>query len=335
MTLVSVVIPNYNGGLWIDETLRSVRAQTHADLEILVVDDGSIDDSAAIVERHVATDPRVRLIRQANAGVAAARNNGWRQARADLIAFVDSDDLWTPDKIERQLARMQAPDAPGLVYTGYAQIDADSRTIEALPCPDHEGWVLQKLAFGNFIGNGSAPLVRRDILELCNGFESALHLARAQGCEDLLFYCRAAEHCQFGAVADHLVGYRTLPNNMSSDGRRMLRSWLMVIDEIAARHPELRPDFEWGISYFAAWTMRRSLFQRDFAMVGKIIGFLVPRRPALAARLAFVELPRALFASLYKRVRPLLGRVRRWLTSQRVAPKPPAAPRPHFLTEQN
>ena len=333
MTLVSVVIPNYNGALWIDETLRSVRAQTHGDLEILVVDDGSTDHSAAIVERHAAEDARVRLIRQANAGVAAARNNGWRAARSDLIAFVDSDDLWTPDKIERQLARLLAPDAPGLVYTGYAQIDGESRTIERRPCPDFEGSVLPRLALGNFIGNGSAALVRREVLEQCNGFESALHHARAQGCEDLLFYCRAAEHCQFGAVADHLVGYRTLPNNMSSDGRRMLRSWMMVIDEIGGRRPELLPNFAEGIAYFAAWTMRRSLYQRDFAMVAKIIAFLVPRRPALAARLAFKELPRALFGLVFKRVRPVLGRVRRRIRPVPVRPRPtqPVA-RPHFLT---
>lgn len=333
MTLVSVVIPNYNGARWIDETLQSVRAQTHADLEILVVDDGSTDDSAVIVERHAAQDSRVRLIRQANGGVASARNNGWRAARSDFIAFIDSDDLWSRDKIERQLTRLTAPDTPGLVYSGYAPIDADSMTIERPPCPGFEGSVLPRLALGNFIGNGSAALVRRSVLEQCGGFEPALHHARAQGCEDLLFYCRAAEHCRFGAVVDHLVGYRTLPDNMSSDGRRMLRSWQMVIDEIGERHPELLPRFEQGLAFFAAWTTRRSLFQRDYMMVTKIIAFLAPRRPALAARITFIELPRALLGTLYKRVRPGLGRVRRWLTSQPVRAKAPVAPRTHFLTE--
>ena len=101
--LVGVVVPAYNAAATLDETLRSVRAQTHRALEIIVVDDGSLDDTAAIARRHAAEDERVRVLCQANAGVAAARNAGWQSSRADLIAFIDADDLWAPTKIERQL----------------------------------------------------------------------------------------------------------------------------------------------------------------------------------------------------------------------------------------
>lgn len=303
MTLVSVVIPNYNGAATLGETLESVRAQTHAELEILVVDDGSTDGSVTLAERHAAEDARIRLIRQANAGVAAARNAGWRAAKSDLIAFVDSDDLWAPDKIARQLARILADDAPGLVYSGNARIDADSNEIERLPCADHEGSVLERLIVFNFIGNGSAVLVRRWVLEKTDGFESALYRARAQGCEDLLFYCRAAEHCRFGAVPDHLVGYRILPDNMSSDSRRMLKSWLMVVEEIGGRHLDLIPQLELGFRLFAIWTTRRSLFERKPAMLARILAFLLPRRPVLAARIILLELPRALFGGLRERRR--------------------------------
>lgn len=301
--LVSVVIPNYNGAQTLDETLNSVRGQSHSALEIIVVDDGSRDDSVALVARHAAVDPRVRVIQQVNAGVAAARNAGWRAAASDIVAFVDSDDLWAPDKIERQLRRMQAADNPGLVYCGYALIDRDSRVLEREPCAAHEGDVLGKLVQGNFIGNGSAALVQRWVLERTGGFEPALHHAGAQGCEDLLFYCRAAEHCGFGAVPDHLVGYRTLPDNMSSDGRRMLRSWQMVIDEIGGRHPEHLPALEQGISWFAIWTANRALFQRKPMMVARILAHLAPGRPALAARILMLEMPRAVRRSLYKRRR--------------------------------
>lgn len=104
--LVSVVIPAFNAEATIDETLCSVRSQSHERLEIIVVDDGSTDDTVAVAERHADRDPRITIIRQDNAGVAAARNAGWQAARAEFIAFIDADDLWAPGKIERQLQAM-------------------------------------------------------------------------------------------------------------------------------------------------------------------------------------------------------------------------------------
>ncbi|HEY0959864.1 MAG TPA: glycosyltransferase family 2 protein [Novosphingobium sp.] len=322
--LVSVVIPNYNGSPTLDETLRSVRAQSHEALEILVVDDGSTDESAALVERHAVQDPRVRLIRQANAGVAAARNTGWREARSDFIAFVDSDDLWTTDKIALQLERMLAEDEPGLVYPGYTMIDTDSNVLFPVPSPGHEGWVLDKLIRKNFIGNGSAVLVRRWVLERTNGFESALHRAGAQGCEDMLFYCRAAEHCQFGAVPGCLVGYRVLPDNMSSDGRRMLESWLMVLEEIGSRNPDKRQGLEEGFRDFAVWTANRTLSQRQWRILRRLVFHLVRRRPAIAIRLIMLELPKATLASAWRWVRDGIRD-----RGRRMAAPPP--PRLHFL----
>ena len=110
--LISVIIPNYNGAATLDETLTSVRGQSYANLEIILVDDGSRDDSVVRARRHADADPRVRIIRQDNAGVAAARNTGWRAAVGDIVAFVDSDDLWAADKIERQAERMLRADEP-------------------------------------------------------------------------------------------------------------------------------------------------------------------------------------------------------------------------------
>src|SRR5215475_4737819 len=103
---VTVVIPAYNAEATLDETLRSVRSQTHRALEILIVDDGSSDGTPEVALAHAAADPRVRLIQQSNGGVAAARNRGIEEARATLIAPVDADDLWAPTKIERQVAAL-------------------------------------------------------------------------------------------------------------------------------------------------------------------------------------------------------------------------------------
>src|SRR5689334_6839377 len=117
-SVVGVVIPAYNAAATLDETLCSVRAQTYLTLEIIVVDDGSRDATPEIALRHAAGDRRVRLIRQANAGVAAARNRGIEETRADLVAPIDADDLWAPTKIARQMEvlRRASPET-ALVYT--------------------------------------------------------------------------------------------------------------------------------------------------------------------------------------------------------------------------
>ena len=128
--IVAAVIPARDAEATLDETLRSVRAQTHRALGILVVDDGSRDRTPEIAAAHAAADPRVRLVRQANAGVAAARNRGIAEARAALVAPIDADDLWAPTKIERQLAALRrAGPGAGLVYTWSLLVDDDGRVV--------------------------------------------------------------------------------------------------------------------------------------------------------------------------------------------------------------
>lgn len=127
---VAVVIPAYNAERTLAETISSVRNQTHHALDIVVVDDGSKDDTLAIAQEIVKIDPRVRVLKQRNSGVAAARNAGWRSTHADLVAFLDADDLWSPDKIERQLVALETGGPQvGLVYTWYAMIDHKNYVI--------------------------------------------------------------------------------------------------------------------------------------------------------------------------------------------------------------
>ena len=117
-TLVSIVIPAFNCARTIAETLGSAQGQTHAELDIIVVDDGSTDGTAEIVARHAAADPRIRYLRQANSGVAAARNHGIAEARGPYVALLDADDLWHPTKIAAQLRRFEERGpATALVYT--------------------------------------------------------------------------------------------------------------------------------------------------------------------------------------------------------------------------
>jgi len=292
-TLVSVVIPAYNGEATIDETLRSVRAQTHARLEIIVVDDGSRDGTAEAVLTHAAVDPRVSVMRQPNAGVAAARNLGWRSATAELIAFVDADDLWAPAKIARQLEALDAGGGrAGLAYTWYARIDPDSRVTSIGHRPNAQGQVLQDIFRGNFIGNGSAALIRRAVLEEVGGFDPGLRAQGAQGCEDFSIYFRIAENHEFALVPEPLTGYRTLPGNMSSDMLQMLRSWRIVAAEMVERHPGSAAAITEGLANYLEWSALAAAERGDFASTRRLFLHLIGTARGRALRLVFGPLVR-------------------------------------------
>uniref|UniRef100_UPI00405607F6 glycosyltransferase family 2 protein n=1 Tax=Agathobacter sp. TaxID=2021311 RepID=UPI00405607F6 len=126
--LVSIITPCYNGEKYISETMDSVLAQTYKDWEMIVVDDGSKDNSADIVRSYARRDSRIQLVQQANGGSAAARNNGIRRAKGQYIALLDADDVWMPEFLESQIAFMKEKDAV-CVYCSYSRIDADSKDI--------------------------------------------------------------------------------------------------------------------------------------------------------------------------------------------------------------
>jgi glycosyltransferase involved in cell wall biosynthesis len=228
--LVSVVIPSFNAARTIEATLDSVQAQTHRNLEILVVDDGSTDDSIARVEERQRADPRIRLVRKENGGVASARNAGIAASRAAIVAFIDADDLWHPTKIEKQLAVMeQGGPELGLVYSPFRLIDLDGFVKESSWNYGVDGWVPHRHFHVNLVGNGSAIMVRRAVLEELGGYSSALRAAGAEGCEDLELQLRIAARYRFGCVPEYLVGYRRYVGNMSSDPDRMSRSGVLAV----------------------------------------------------------------------------------------------------------
>jgi glycosyltransferase involved in cell wall biosynthesis len=292
--LVSVVIPAYNAASTLDETMRSVRSQTHRALEILVVDDGSTDATRSIAERHAAADRRVLVLSQHNAGVAAARNAGWRRAQSDLVAFVDADDLWAPTKIEQQV-RVLRERGPrfGLAYCGSVQIDANGHITQVLTMPSDEGDVLGRIVESNFVGNGSAALIRRQALIDADGFEPSLRAAGAEGCEDFLLYCRIAERYHFACVRESLVGYRNLDGSMSKNRVCMLRSWALVHDEVVARHPEHRDALDRGFVAYGRSLARETLSLDGIAELSPIVRLLLARSPPTAMEIVLADLPRA------------------------------------------
>jgi glycosyltransferase involved in cell wall biosynthesis len=226
--LVSVIIPAYNAAHSIVATLRSACAQTHRALQIIVVDDGSTDDTAEIVDKLARRDPRIRLERQPNGGVARARNRGIDAAEGAFIAPLDADDIWSPIKIERQLAALDAAGSrAALAYGWFRRIDTQDRVMPVSPHPILSGRVFHRHLEWNFISNGSTPLIRADVARAIR-YDPALHDAGNQGCEDYLFQLRIAQTHEFVCVPAFVTGYRQGAGSMSAGVGRMIMSHLQM-----------------------------------------------------------------------------------------------------------
>lgn len=258
--LISVIVPAYNAETYIARTLESILRQTHQNIEVLVVDDGSKDTTSEIVRAYADIDARVRLIQQKNGGVARARNTGISQARGELIAPCDADDLWAPDKLARQLEifRASGPEI-GLVYCWTAVINQDDMVMNYDSHPSDSGWVFDRMCKGNLIGNGSACLMLKQAILDAGGYDASLRDRKAQGCEDFKLYLRISQTHSFGVMQAYGVGYRHTDGNMSSDIDQMLRSYDIVIDEVAERYPEKHLELRKGRAGLIDWFRLKAL----------------------------------------------------------------------------
>jgi glycosyltransferase involved in cell wall biosynthesis len=277
---VGVVVPMFNSERTIAATLKSICRQTHARLDIVVVDDGSTDGSAAAVEVWCARDPRVRLVRQANAGVAAARNKGAASTDAPFLAFVDADDLWAPPKIEYQLAALQeGGESVGAAYCWFATIDETDRAVSFGPHPLAEGQILRELCAVNMIGNGSTLMARRSAFEKAGGYDATLRARGAEGAEDFLVCLRLAEHTEFAVVPRYLVGYRRVPGSMSTRYLRMFRSIELVLREYRARFPEYASSIDDHLQNFRHWYAWGALRDRRMSDAAVLVGECLAAQP--------------------------------------------------------
>ncbi|MCJ2180064.1 glycosyltransferase family 2 protein [Novosphingobium album (ex Hu et al. 2023)] len=234
--VVTVVVPAYNAEQTIIRTLASIQAQTIGDLDIRVVDDGSEDATGQIIGSLQAQDPRIIGLRQENSGVATARNTGMAGALGRFVAFCDADDIWHPQKLERQLAALATDPAAGLCYPWYRRIDMQDRVLPGSPAPLVEGRVLHRHLEWNFISNGSSVLVQTPLAQR-TGFEPGLRSAGNQGCEDYLFQLQIAQASRFVCVPAFLVGYRISTQSMSRGVDRMIRSHLQTYEIMEKRLP--------------------------------------------------------------------------------------------------
>jgi len=234
---VTVLIPCYNGMPYLPESLDSALAQTHRPIEIIVVDDGSSDDSASVIQDYAKrySDRGIQLIRQANAGEPAARNTGIRAATGDWVAMLDTDDWWEPDKLEKQLAKAnQAGPECVMVHTGVRAHLPDGTTGESdLPAAARRtGWCTEALLEPTSIGHPSI-MVRRDALNQIGGYDESFK----QAC-DIDFYFRLSVVGTFGFVPEYLLNYRKHAAQMSASQVDQIGYHHRAVRNFFAQHPE-------------------------------------------------------------------------------------------------
>ncbi len=232
--LVSIIVPAYNAEKFIGETLESALAQSHTDIEIIVIDDGSTDRTPEVVGTFVERGSRVRLVRQANSGVSAARNRGISLARGEFVAPLDADDLWDRTKIEKQVARLRelGPET-AVAYTWCIFIDEDGLPTGGAAAPLIEGDVFLPLFCHNFTSSGSNALFRRECFDIAGDYRGASVV------EDLGVLIRIAERFAFGVVPEFLVAYRQVPTSLSRDPDAIVRDANDLISEVCRRHPQI------------------------------------------------------------------------------------------------
>jgi len=232
-TFVSVIVPAWNAEETLLETLESAAAQTHRNLEILIVDDGSTDRTGDIAAGFCASEPRALLLRQDHRGLAAARNRAIDEAKGDYIAPLDADDLWHAQKIERQLQTFaESPASVGFVYCWYQMIDGEGRVTERPWAPVMEGSVFHEHLKCN-VGTGSSPLIRRSALGDLR-YSSEL---RNDGCEDWLLQLHIAAGHEIACTRAFLLGYRQRPGAMSQQKERMARAHIRMYEIIRRDFP--------------------------------------------------------------------------------------------------
>jgi len=258
-----VVIPAFNASTYIERTLRSAMHQTYTALEIIVVNDGSTDDTAKLVEQTAMSDSRIRLLSTPNRGVAAARNTGIEASTGRFVAFLDADDLWHPTKTEKQVNALKRLSSRwAAVYTLHYVINEDDEIIRPGSSDIARGYIYARHLNLKYIGNGSALLVRRDAALEIGGFDSSYAAVGIGGCEDLDFELKLAARYFIEVVPERLVGYRKHPGSMSSNHLRMGKSALEVVRRSVAANPNL-PRYAIGSAIdatrkYAFWEFRQA-----------------------------------------------------------------------------
>jgi glycosyltransferase involved in cell wall biosynthesis len=235
MPRVSVIIPTYNQAQFIPATVEGALAQTYPDVEIIVVDDGSTDDTQAVLSAYRDT---VHYIYQQNKGLAGARNTGFLASCGDYLLFLDSDDLMHPDKLAVHVSLLEAEPSFGLVYSAWQQINADGTEVLGEVRPNRQGQLLKELLLRRFFFFASTAVLRRECLLRVGSFDESLRWSEDA---DMWFRLARAGYA-FGYIDQPLLQYRIHADSMTASiNPEQVRGWLAGLDKFFA-DPHLPDD---------------------------------------------------------------------------------------------
>jgi teichuronic acid biosynthesis glycosyltransferase TuaG len=227
--VVSIIMPAFNAGRYVAESIRSVLGQACEGWELIVVDDGSTDDTADVVKSFAAAEGRVKYVAQPNGGQASARNKGLSTARGDLVAFLDADDLWLPEKLKLQVAAIDESGADVVFSDGY--IFSDDPSVEtdkfAVVPGKTEGPEMFRLLFERNRIATLSVLARRSVLDAAGLFDED---RRCQNCEDYDLWLRLARRgAVFFGMTEKLMKYRRHAGASTYRESRLLAPMLAVV----------------------------------------------------------------------------------------------------------
>ena len=223
--LVSVIIPTYNYARYLSEAIDSVLGQTFKDLEIVVVDDGSTDETLDVLSKFQGL---IVNIYQENAGQSVARNNGIRNSSGSLLAFLDADDFWEPEKLQKQVGLLTSK--CGLIYTGARVVTKDSNEVIKEIKPVFRGNCAREFVKNPGVqvvtAGESSVLVRKDIVNIVGGFDNRLSISAGYD-----FYRRCAIVTEFDFVNESLVNYRSHGTNISLNKKLYISDFKLSVSK--------------------------------------------------------------------------------------------------------
>lgn len=290
MTKISVVMPVYNVEQFVALAIRSVLMQTYEDFELLIVNDCSPDNSLSICEGF--NDGRIKIIQhESNRGLAGARNTGIRHSVGKYIAFIDSDDMWHEEKLEKHIVHLESDELVGVSFSRSAFIDQDGKPLNAyqMPALDHvsAGHYLCR----NPIGNGSAPVIRRECLKDI-AFTDNLH-GKEEICyfdekfrqsEDIECWIRIRANTQWRIVGltEALTLYRLNSGGLSSDIPKQLASWEAMLEKTSQHSPELVQKYgKLARAFQLRYLARQAIRLRDGMLAAKLVNKAIICHPSI------------------------------------------------------
>ena len=289
--LVSVIVPAFNAELTLRKSAESALGGRYASIELILVDDGSTDSTAALAQEIAKSDPRVRIVSRPNGGPSAAFNSGFAVAQGTYVARLDADDLWHPQKLDRQVQlALRQPDL-AFVYSWVRYIDSNGwlvRDAQAQSFPRH---ALCRGYYESLVGTGSSALMKRTAVAEADGCDESL-----RNWEDFLLQLKICSRHPIGFVPAYLVAYRLRPGSLTADIPRMLEGWRAVRCRIKSDLPEVPRDvhhwahsnrcvmfaesFAWRGQYGACASMLAEAMRYDPVRTWRFLKYRIARRLA-------------------------------------------------------